>query len=185
MERMGKKSADNLINAIKKSRDITLGKFIFALGIRHAGEEMALDLSEKLGDLNRFKNISQEELEAINGIGPKVAASIYEYFHNKEDLKLVDDLLKAGVSIKNIESKNKAPKKLAGLSFVLTGTLQHLSRDKAKQKIRALGGNISSAVSKSTAYLIAGENTGSKFDKAKKLGVKIIEEEEFLKMIEL
>ena len=153
------------------------------MGIRHVGEETALDLSERLNSIDGFKNISQEKLEAINGIGPKVAESIYKYFHNKENLRLVDDLLKTGVSIKNIESKSEMSQKLAGLSFVLTGTLQTLSRDKAKEKIRALGGNISSSVSKNTGYIIIGKKAGSKFEKAKKIGVKILNEEEFLKMV--
>jgi DNA ligase (NAD+) len=183
LERFEEKSADNLINAIEKSKDITLGKFTFALGIRHVGEEMASDLSAKLNSIDEFKNISKEKLEAINGIGPKVAESIYEYFHNKDNLKVVDDLLKAGVKIKNIENKNKNSEKLSGLSFVLTGTLQNLSRDEAKEKIRALGGNISFSVSKNTNYIVAGKNPGSKFSKAKKIGVKIIDEKEFLKMV--
>jgi len=182
LERFGEKSADNLIVAIKKSKDVALGKFIFAMGIRHVGEEMALDLGKQLNSINRFKNISREELEAINGIGPKVAESIYEYFHNKEDLKLIDDLLKAGVKIKSESNKTETAEELAGLSFVLTGTLQHLSRDKAKEKIRALGGSISSSISQNTSYLIFGKNPGSKFKKAKKIGVKTIDEKEFLKM---
>jgi len=183
LERFGEKSADNLIEAIEKSKTITLGKFIFALGIRHIGEEMALELGGKLNSIEKFKNILREELEAINGIGPKVAESIYEYFHNKEDLKSVDDLLKTGIKIKNNKTENKIEKKLAGLSFVLTGTLQELSRDEAKEKIRALGGNISSAVSQSTNYVVIGKNPGNKFEKAKKLGIKIIKEKEFLKII--
>ena len=180
LERFEEKSASNLINAIEKSKDITLGKFIFALGIRHVGEEMALDLSRKLGAIDKFKSISKEELEAINGVGPKVAESVYNYFHDKENVKLIDDLLEAGV---RISEEKKVSKKLKELSFVLTGTLQTLSRDEAKEKIRALGGNISSSVSKSTSYVIAGEKPGSKFEKAKELGVKIVDEEEFLEMI--
>jgi len=183
LERFEEKSSDNLIKAIEESKNVVLGKFIFALGIRHVGEEMALDLSAKLNSINGFKNISQEELEAINGIGPKVARSIYKYFHDKDNLKLVDDLLKAGVNIKNSENKNSSISKLRGLSFVLTGTLQQINRDEAKEKIRALGGNISSSVSKNTAYVIAGKNPGSKFEKAKELNIKIINEKEFLEMI--
>ena len=183
LERFEEKSADNLTSAIEKSKNITLGKFIFALGIRHVGEETALDLSEKLNSIGEFKNISREELEAVNGIGPKVAESIYNYFHDKENLKLVDNLIRAGVNIKNTENKSKMSKKLAGQSFVLTGTLQNLSRDKAKEKIRALGGSISSSVSKNTDYVVIGKNPGSKSEKAKKLGVKIVDEREFLEMI--
>ena len=193
LERFEEKSADNLISAIEKSKDITLGKFIFALGIRHVGEETAVLLSKIISplskgargifEINVLANISREDLEAINGIGPKVAKSIYNYFHNEENLKLVNDLLKAGVSIENIENKNKISKKLTGRSFVLTGTLQHLSRDKSKEKIRALGGNISSSVSKNIDFVVAGKNPGSKFEKAKKLGVKIVKEKEFLEMV--
>jgi DNA ligase (NAD+) len=183
LERFEEKSSDNLIKAIEKSKDIALGKFIFALGIRHVGEEMALDLSAELGAIDRFKKISREELEAINGIGSKVAESIYEYFHDKDNLKLVDDLLKIEVSIKSEGGKTKTPKKLAGLSFVLTGTLRKLSRDEVKEKIRALGGNISSSISKNTNYVVVGENPGNKFEKAKKLNIKIIDEKEFLEMI--
>jgi DNA ligase (NAD+) len=180
LERFAEKSADNLIDAIEKSKDITLGKFIYALGIRHVGEETALDLGGILGSLGRFKTTTKEELEAIDGVGPKVAESIYDYFRNKENLKLIDDLLKAGV---RISGEARVSKKLEKLSFVLTGTMQALSRDAAKEKIRALGGNISSSVSASTDYVVAGEKPGSKFGKAKKLGVKILNEEEFLEMV--
>ena len=185
LERFEEKSSDNLIKAIEKSKDIAIGKFIFALGIRHVGEEMALDLGAKLNSINEFKNISEEELEAINGIGPKVARSIYEYFQDKKNLELLDDLLKTGIKIENAKNKNtdESSRKLSSLSFVLTGTLQELSRDKAKEKIRALGGNISSSISQNTNYLISGKNPGNKFEKAKKLGIKIINEKEFLKMI--
>ena len=180
LERFAEKSSDNLIEAIAKSKDITFGKFIFALGIRHVGEETALDLGGILGSLGGFKTITKEELEAIDGVGPKVAESIYNYFHNKDNLKLIDDLLKAGVKI---SGETTVSKKLKGLSFVLTGTLQTLSRDEAKERIRALGGNISSSVSAGTNYVIAGEKPGSKFEKAKKLGVKILSEEDFLEMV--
>ncbi|NOQ68275.1 NAD-dependent DNA ligase LigA, partial [Patescibacteria group bacterium] len=180
LERFAEKSADNLIDAIEKSKDITLGKFIFGLGIRHVGEEAALDLSRILGALGRFKTITKEKLEAIDGVGPKVAESIYDYFHNAENLKLIDDLLKAGV---RISGEIRASKKLEKLSFVLTGTMQSLNRDAAKEKIRALGGNISSSVSSNINYVVAGEKPGSKFEKAKKLGVKILNEEEFLEIV--
>ncbi len=180
LERFAKKSTDNLIDAIEKSKKIALGKFIYALGIRHVGEEMALDLSRTLGALSRFKTITKEELESIDGTGPKVAESIYNYFHNKENLNLIDNLLKAGVKI---SGEATVSKKLKGLSFVLTGTLPTLSRDEAKEKIRALGGNISSSVSVNTNYVIAGGKSGSKLEKAKNLEVKILNEKEFLEII--
>jgi len=194
LERFEEKSAGNLVDAIEKSKNIILEKFIFALGIRHIGEETAIllskaafSLSEKaegISEINVLANISQEELEAINGIGPKVAKSIYSYFHDQENLKLVKNLLEAGINIKNTKSGNETSKKLSGQLFVLTGTLQYLSRDKAKERIRVLGGNISSSVSKNTDYVVIGKNPGNKFKKAKKIGVKIIEEKEFLEIIE-
>ena len=180
LERFAEKSADNLIDAIEKSKDITLGKFVYALGIRHVGEEMALDLSRTLGALGGFKTINKEELEAIDGVGPKVAESIYNYFRGRKNLKLINDLLKAGV---RISGEKKVSQKLKGLSFVMTGTLKTLSRDAAKEKIRALSGNISSSVSADTDYVVVGEKPGSKFEKAKKLGVKILNEEEFLETV--
>ncbi len=180
LERFAEKSVDNLIDAIEQSKDITLGKFIYALGIRHVGEETALDLSGILGSLGKFKTITKEELETISGIGPRVAESIYDYFRSKDNLKLVDDLLEAGV---RIGGDKKVSQKLKGRSFVLTGTLQALSRDEAKDKIRALGGNISSSVSASADYVVSGKKSGSKAEKAKKVGVKILNEEEFLRMI--
>jgi len=181
LERFAEKSADNLIEAIEKSKNITLGRFIYALGIRHIGEEMALDLSRKLGSLDRFRNISKEELEASDGVGPKVAESVYNYFHDANNIKLIDDLFEAGIKIR---SETKLSRKLNGLSFIITGSLQSMSRDGAKDKIRNLGGDVHSSISKNTSYLIVGSNPGSKFEKAKKLGVKILSEEEFLKMVE-
>lgn len=180
LERFAKKSAGNLIEAIEKSKNIALGRFIYALGIRHIGEEMALDLSGKFGSLDKFRNISKEELEASDGVGPKATESIYNYFHDANNLKLIGDLLEAGIKIK---SETKLSRKLNGLSFIITGSLQSMSRDGAKDKIRNLGGNIHSSVSKNTSYLVVGLNPGSKFEKAKKLGVKVLSEEEFLKMI--
>jgi DNA ligase (NAD+) len=180
LDRFAEKSADNLIKAIEKSKNITLGRFIYALGIRHIGEEMALDLSRKFGSLDKFKNISREDLEANDGIGPKVAESIYNYFHDAKNIKLIDDLFGVGMKIK---TEIKSSRKLNGLSFIITGSLQSLSRDGAKDKIRNLGGDIHSSISKNTNYLVVGQNPGSKFEKAKKLGIKILNEEEFLKMV--
>jgi len=180
LERFAQKAADNLVEAIEKSKDITLGRFIYALGIRHVGEEMALDLSRQLESIEKFKNISKEELEHIEGIGPKVAESIFEYFHNDENLFIVKELFNRGVKIKK---EIKIKKKLDGQSFVITGSLKSMSRDVAKDKIRKLGGDIHSSISKNTDYLIAGEKAGSKLQKAEKLGIKVITEDEFLGMI--
>lgn len=180
LDRFAEKSADNLIEAIEKSKNITLGRFIYALGIRHIGEEMALDLSGKLGSLDKFRNISKEELEASDGVGPKVAESVYNYFHDANNIKLIDDLFETGIKIR---SEAKLSRKLNGLSFIITGSLQSMSRDGAKDKIRNLGGDVHSSISKNTSYLVVGQNPGSKFEKAKKLGIKILDEKEFLKII--
>lgn len=181
LDRFGEKSADNLLQSIEKSREISLSRFIYALGIRHVGEEMAITLAKHFSTLEKIKESSKEELEAVLDVGPKVAESIFEYFRNEENLELIEKLLKAGVII---EEDGKVSKKLDGLSFVLTGSLEKFGREEAKEAIRNLGGQMHSSVSKNTDYVIAGENPGSKLEKAQELGMKILSEEEFLKMIE-
>jgi DNA ligase (NAD+) len=178
--RFGEKSAQNIIDSIEKAKKIPLSRFIFALGIRHVGEETAVDLANYFGSIERLKKASLEEINSIPDIGDVVAKSIYDFFRNKENLKLIDGLLKVGVKIIKPE---KIETKLKGLTFVFTGALKTMTRDEAKEKVRLLGGDVSSSVSRETDYVVAGESPGSKFEKAKKLGVKIISEEEFLKMI--
>lgn len=180
LARFGEKSADNLIGEIMKSKTIFLSKFIYALGIHHVGEEMSYDLALYFKNLDNIKKASVEELVKSHDVGPVVAESIHEFFHDPANFKLLNDLEKVGVKI----VADKAPEgKLAGRSFVVTGTLISMSREEAHDKIRALGGSIGSAVSAKTSYVVGGENPGSKYDKAKKLGVKILDEKEFLKMI--
>ncbi|MDD3190419.1 MAG: NAD-dependent DNA ligase LigA [Candidatus Pacebacteria bacterium] len=180
LERFGEKSADNLLESIEKAKKINLARFVYALGIRHVGEETAITLGEKFSSLENIKKASLEELEAAEDIGPKVAESIFDYFRNEENLELVEKMLKAGVEI---SQDAKVSRKLDGLSFVLTGSLESYGREEAKEAIRNLGGQMSSSISKNTDYLIAGENPGSKFQKAQELGVKILSEKEFLEMI--
>ena len=199
LERFAERSTDNLIKAIEESKRITLGKFIFALGIRHVGEETAILLGKRIASLTKTKFLAQGEdsvqlfkffglessLQEIDGIGETVAKSVVDYFSDQKNLNLIDKLLKLGVEIENEAGAPDANAigKLKGSSFVLTGTMKTLSRDIAKEKIRILGGNISSSVSKNTSYVVAGERSGSKFKKAEELGVKIIDEKEFLEMI--
>ncbi len=178
--RFGEKSAQNLINSIERAKKIPLSRFIFALGIRHVGEETANDLANHFGSIERLKKASFEEINSIPDIGDVVAKSIFDFFRNKENLKLIDGLIKAEVKIIKPE---KIETKLKGLTFVFTGALKTMTRDEAKEKVRLLGGDVSSSVSKETDYVVCGESPGSKYEKAKKLGVKIISEEEFLKMI--
>lgn len=182
LERFAEKSAQNLIQAIETKKKVPLAKFIYALGIRHVGEETAIALAKNFGSLKKIQEAGLEELQQTEDIGPKVAESIVEWFADKNNKELVDDFLTNGIKIINPEKKTI--EKLAGLTFVLTGELENFSRDEAKDKIRELGGDVSSSVSKKTDYVVAGENPGSKHDKAKSLGVKIINEKEFIKLIE-
>ncbi len=180
LERFAEKSAQNLIEAIEKAKTIPLEMFIYALGIRHVGEETANILAQKFGSIQSLEKATLEELENIPDIGPIVARSIYQWFKNKKNKKLVDDLLKNGVRI--IPPK-KIKEKLKGLTFVFTGALNSMSRDEASERVRMLGGKVSSSISRETDYLVVGENPGSKLEKAKQLGVKTISEKKFLELI--
>ena len=182
LEGFGEKSAQNLINAIEASKKVSLPKFLFALGIRHVGEVTAQLLAKHFGSLKKIMEASLEELEKIPGIGPEVAKSIYEFFRDEKNKKLISELLALGIEIEESEKKEKK-QPLEGKSFVFTGSLKNLKRSEAKALVNSLGGQVLSTVSKKTNYVVAGENPGSKLDKAKKLGIKIISEEEFLKMI--
>lgn len=191
LERFAAKSAANLIEAISKSKKIALAKFIFALGIRHIGQETAMVLAKQAAGrkhINRVKDfsyvlqkLSLEDLQGIKDIGPVVGKSIYDYFQDKRSLRLLDKLDRAGIEIKAL--KIKTSYKLTNKTFVLTGQLTSISRDQAREKIMALGGNISSSVSKNTDYVVVGKKPGSKYNQAKKLGIKIINEKEFLRII--
>lgn len=182
LERFAEKSAENLIRAIQEKKEIELPRFLYALGILHAGEETAHDLAEHFGTLAAFMRAEEEGLDAIPNIGGIVAKSIYEWLKNKENTKFVEKLLNAGV--RATPAKTKAKKgRLSGLTFVLTGGLKSLTRDEAKEKIRHLGGEVNETVSKNTDYVVAGIDPGSKYDKAKKLGVKTINEKDFLKIL--
>jgi len=179
LERFAEKSAENLIKSIQEKKEITLSRFIYALGIRNVGEETAIDLAKYFGNIDKIRTANLEDFDKILDIGPVVAKSIYEWFHDKDNLKFLDKL-ENQVKIEIQKVKNK---KLKDLSFVLTGGLETMSRDEAKAKIRELGGDISESVSSKTSYVIVGNDPGSKAEKAKKLGVKIISEKEFLKLI--
>ncbi len=194
LERFAEKSAENLIKAINQAKQITLSRFIFALGIRHVGEETAIRLAQHFGNLKKMTKASLEELQAVNDVGPRVAEAICEWFKEKKNITLVEELIENGVKIKvskfvpqrtgsrfgGISSQSS---KFANLTFVLTGTLETMTRDEAKEKIRALGGSVSSSVSKNTTYLVVGEEPGSKLKKAEQLGVKVIDEEKFVKLL--
>jgi len=179
LERFAEKSAENLIKSIQGRKEISLARFIFALGIRNVGEETALDLAKHFGSIKKIKSAQLEEFDSILDIGPVVAKSIYEWFQNKDNLKFLEKLQKF------VKTQNPKPKtqKLKGLSFVLTGSLESMERNEAKEKIRQLGGDVSESVSSKISYVVRGLEPGLKADKAKKLGVKILDEQEFLKLI--
>jgi len=180
LERFAEKSADNLIDSIDEARKITLARFVTGLSIDNVGEETAILLAEKFEKIEKIRDAKKEELDEINGIGEIVTESIYKWFRDKNNLKVLGGLLKE-VKISNKEKV--ISKKFAGKTFVLTGTMESMSRDEGKEKIRELGGSISSSVSKSTDYVVAGESAGSKLDKAEDLGVEVLGEEEFLKLL--
>ena len=175
------KSATNMYNSIQKSKENSLKRLLTAFAIRNVGKETAEILSEEYGTIDNLCKADVEELAKIKYIGPIVAKDIYDFFHNEQNLKMIEELKKLGI--------NPAPAAVAesdelkGKTFVLTGTLQNMTRDEAGEKIRQMGGKTSSTVSKNTSYVVVGENPGSKFDKAKKLGVIILSEDEFMKMI--
>ncbi|QQG42821.1 MAG: NAD-dependent DNA ligase LigA [Candidatus Giovannonibacteria bacterium] len=180
LERFGEKSAENIVLAIKNSRKIPLARFLYALGILHVGEETAIDLAEHFGSLDKLAEASKENLESVPNVGGVMAESVYGWFREERNKNFLKKLLRC-VDIEN--SKKKKLGKLAGKIFVFTGEMESMSRDEAKAKVRELGGDPSETVSKNTDYVVAGSNPGSKYDKAKKLGVKIIDEKDFLKMI--
>ena len=180
LERFAEKSAQNLIAAIQEKKHIPLSRFLYALGILHVGEETALALAKRFGTLERLEYATLDELKKIPNIGDVVAESVWRWFNTTNHKVLVKKLLAEGVRIAHEQIQKGT---LEGKTFVLTGTLGTLSRDEAKEKIRQRGGEISKSISKKTDYVIVGDDPGSKFEKAKKLGVKIIEEKEFLKLI--
>lgn len=182
LERFAEKSSENLVKAISAKKEIDLARFIYALGIRHIGEESAIELSKEFKNLEKIKEAKIEDFENIYDFGEKMAQSVYNWFHDDKNLDLLDRLEKLGVKPKMPEISRKN-RRLIGKTFVLTGGMESLTREEAKVKIRELGGSISSSVSKKTDYVVAGSDPGSKYDKAKKLGVQIINEEEFKKMI--
>lgn len=180
LERFAEKSAQNVIDSIQSHKKISFLRFIYALGIPNVGEETAIDLAEKFGSIENLQKASLEEIDAIRDVGGVVSKSIYEWFRGKDNLNFVKRLINSGVII---EAGKSSSGKLSGQTFVLTGGLERMTRDEAKEKIRQLGGEISESVSKKTDYIIAGSEPGEKIEKAKELCVTIISEEEFIDLL--
>ncbi len=181
LERFAEKSAKNLIDSIEQSKHVPLARFLNALGILHVGEETALDLANHFGDIKKLKSVLLQNLNPIPNIGEVVARSIYQWFNEDRNRKLLERLLKF-IKIENPKIIKKK-QTLAGKTIVLTGELVLLNREQAKQAVREHGGDIASSVSKNTDFVVVGENPGSKYDKARELSVKTINEKEFLKLI--
>ena len=193
LERFGEKSAQNIVNEINEKKIVSLNRFIYGLGILQVGEETAVLLAKKISSirhqvsrptqiLNILKNLSLEDLQEIPDVGPKVAQNIYDWFRSERNIKFLEKLEKVGIEIEISQLKAKSSK-LKDKIFVLTGGLESMSREQAKEKIRELAGDISESVSKKTDYVVAGSEPGSKYEKAKRLGVKTIDEKEFLAIL--
>ena len=176
LERMGEKSAENVLAEIEASKRLPLERVIYGLGTRFVGERTAQFLAEHFGSLDAIMKASAEELEEVNEVGPRIAESIVEFFSDEHNRKLVSDLRQAGLTFTG--QKKEKGTKLAGKTFVLTGTLERQTRDEAKKMIEDAGGRVSGSVSKKTDYVVAGSDAGSKLDKARELGVSVIGEEE-------
>jgi DNA ligase (NAD+) len=181
LERIGKKSAQNLLSEIENSKKLPLERVILGLGIRFVGERTAELLAEHFGSMDAFVGASPEELQQVNEVGPRVAAAITEYFSEPRNRELVERLRKAGLKFER--EKKKRGTKVAGKNFVLTGMLQNLSRDEAKKMIEDQGGKVSGSVSKKTDYVVAGSDPGSKLDKAKELSVAVIDEDQLRALV--
>jgi len=175
------KKADNIVKAINSRKEVSLGRFLYALGIRNVGEETSRDLANYFGTLEKIKDANLTDLEQIQDVGPVVAQSIHQWLKEKNNLLLLEKLESLGIKIIQKQRADSQPFK--GKRFVLTGALKEMAREVAKEKIRLLGGEISEAVSKNTDYLVYGSDPGTKYLKAKELGVKTISEEEFLRML--
>jgi DNA ligase (NAD+) len=184
LERMGEKSAQNLIAAIEKSKNTTLGRFLFALGIGQVGETTAQTLAENFGSLEVLMQAGQESLQAVPDVGPIVADSIHAFFQQTHNKEVIERLIQAGVTWPNV-SVVKAPASgaLSGKTVVLTGTLSSLTRQDAKQRLQALGAKVTGSVSKNTDYVVAGTDPGSKLQRAEALGVEVLDEQQLLDIL--
>jgi DNA ligase (NAD+) len=181
LERVGKKSAQSLLTEIENSKKLPLNRVLFALGIRFVGERTAQLLAESFGSMDTLMKASIEELQAVDEVGPRVAEAIHEFFAEEKNRQLVDKLHEAGLTF-TAEKKRKSSQ-LEGMTFVLTGTMPDLTREEAKARIEAAGGRVSGSVSKKTSYVVAGEEAGSKLDKARELKVPVIEQAQLLELL--
>jgi DNA ligase (NAD+) len=181
LERMAEKSAQNLLDALLKSKKTTLARFLYALGIREVGEATAKQLAEHYGDLPNLMKATEESLQTVSDIGPVVAKHIVAFFRENHNREIINKLLHAGIFWEKVTAPTHSP--FVGKTFVLTGTLETLSREEAKEKLEHLGAKVAGSVSKKTSYVVVGADAGSKLAKAQELGVPVLTEDEFLKLI--
>ena len=182
LERFGEKSARNLLSAIEKSRSTTLARFLYALGIRHLGEVSAQRLADHFGSIEAVMKAAPSDIRKIPGMGDELATSIPEWFRDEKNRRTLERLLAAGIRFPS-DGNSGGARPFMGKSFVFTGTLPHLKRNQAKEMVRMAGGKVVSSVSSKTDYVVAGKNPGSKLDKARKLGVEVIDEQKFMDML--
>lgn len=184
IEHFQSKAADNLYNAIQRSKERPLSRLIFALGIRHVGSHVADVVAEHFGSVDKLSAATRDELVNVPEVGPRIAESIVEFFNEERNRSVIEKLKRAGVRMEQeTAAKTVSDKRFAGMTFVFTGALEIYTRDEAEAIVKSMGGKPSSSVSKKTDYVVAGENAGSKYDKAVSLGVKIITEDEFKKLV--
>jgi DNA ligase (NAD+) len=177
LERMGEKSAQNLLAGLEKSKSTTMPRFLFSLGIRHVGEATARDLARHFGKLDAIMDASVEQLLQVPDVGPVVAESIHTFFTQPHNREVIEQLRACGLHWEESEPAAQAPKPLSGKTVVLTGTLPTLTRDEAKDLLEAAGAKVAGSVSKKTDYVVAGTEAGSKLDKARELGVPVLDED--------
>jgi DNA ligase (NAD+) len=176
LERMGEKSAEKLVDAIQKSRDTTLPRFLFALGIPDVGEATALALAQHFGKLEKLLEASADEVQQVQDVGPVVAAEVAAFFASAEHRKVIRELQERGVHWKDVVRPSVEGQPFAGMTFVITGTLASMSREEAQEALIALGAKVSGSVSKKTRYVVVGADAGSKLKKATELGVETLDE---------
>jgi DNA ligase (NAD+) len=183
LERMGEKSAANLLESLQRSKGTTLDRFLYAIGIREVGAATSLSLAKHFGELEPIRSVTQEELECVSDIGPIVAEHIHSFFRQPHNKALVNKLLERGVHWTPVKKREIQETPFTGKTIVLTGTLQEMTRDEAKLRIQDMGGKVTGSVTKQTSLVISGENAGSKLKKARNLGIPIADENELLSML--
>jgi DNA ligase (NAD+) len=184
LNRWGKKSAQNLLDAIEVSKTRPFSRVVYALGIRHIGASIAQLLVDNFPTIEQLIAASENDLQSVQGVGPRIAKSVIRFFIDKHNHRMVHRLKKAGVQMKSAKKHVRSSQQFSGKNFVLTGTLTSMTREEAKQKIELLGGKVVSSVSKNTDFVIVGAEAGSKRDKAQTLGTLLLDEQKFLTMLE-